>query len=369
MKQLNQIVLSLSLLLAPALSLAHGDEDHSHDEEKKPAAAAGANLPLNKPQRLPDGRVFVPKATQYQLGVSTQLTQISAANKTIELNGHVVMDPNRGARIQSSSAGRISAPPGGLPLLGSRVKKGQILASILPAQGGYEAAQQRAELAEVQSNLTQASKNLTRLRELEGSVPRKDIEAAEAQLSALRARSQSLSTARGGEVLRSPIDGVLSASNLVNGQLVEPATVLFEIVDPRGLLIEALAYDPALVTQIDSAALNGNPLRYLGGASALRDGALPLLFAPSQAMPLALGQVVKVIASTQVATQGVILPASALVKNNSNQTIVWVMEQAQHLRAVPVQAMPLDGKRYLVSQLKAGQRVVVQGANLINQIR
>ncbi|QZA82332.1 efflux RND transporter periplasmic adaptor subunit [Deefgea piscis] len=361
----NAIILSLTMAVAalsPVTASAHGDDDHAHD-------AAPAVNTANKPQRLPDGRVFVPKLTQFQLGVRTQLAQTSAAAKTIELNGHVVMNPNHGARVQASSGGRVSAPAGGLPLLGSKVKKGQILAWIRPAQGSYEIAEQQAQWAETRANLAQAEQTVARLRQLEGSVPRKDIEAAQAQLKAIQARSSALSTASNGEALRASLDGVLASSNVVNGQVIDPATILFEIVDPKGFLIEALAYDPAITTQIESAAFNGVPLRYLGGARALRDGALPLLFAPSEAMPLALGQVVKVIANTREQTRGVVLPASAIVKNTSNQNVVWVLEQAQVLRAVPVQPMPLDGQRVLVGQLKDGQRIVVQGANLINQIR
>ncbi|MGL4996051.1 MAG: efflux RND transporter periplasmic adaptor subunit [Deefgea sp.] len=356
------IFLSSSLAFAPLIVSAHGGEDHSHDE-------AVVAFTGKKPQRLPDGRVFVPKATQYQLGVKTLLATTTQAAKTLELNGHVVMDPNRGARVQASSGGRISAPATGLPLLGSKVKKGQVLAVIKPTQSRYEMAQQQAELAETRVNLAQAEQNIARLRQLEGSVPRKEIDSAQAQLSALRARSAALSSVSDGETLRASVDGVLAASHVVNGQVIEPATLLFEIVDPKGFQVEALAYDPALLTQIESAAFNGVKLRYLGGASALRDGALPMLFAPTEAMPLALGQVVKIVAHTREQTQGVVLPASAMVKNGSNQNVVWVLEQAQVLRAVPVQPMPLDGQRIMVGQLKDGQRIVVEGANLINQIR
>lgn len=362
MMKLNAMLLSLSLLTMPTAVLAHGGEDHRHAE----TSLLNAD---NKPQRLPDGRVLLPKMTQYQLEIRTQPVRSSRSPKTFELNGHVVMDPNRGARVQASSSGRLIAPATGLPLLGSQVKKGQLLAWIKPVQSSYEAAQQQAEKAETQANLLQAEATFLRLRQLEGSVPRKEIEGAQAQLAALRARNAALAAVSRGEALRAGVDGLLVSSHVVNGQVVDPASVLFEIVDPKGFLIEALVYEPAMLGQIKSAALQGVTLHYLGGARALRDGALPVLFAPSEAMPLALGQVVKVIAHTREQSQGVILPLSAVVKNASNQSVVWVMEQAQILRAVAVQPMPLDGQRVMVAQLKDGQRVVVQGANLINQIR
>ena len=135
------------------------------------------------------------------------------------------------------------------------------------------------------------------------------------------------------------------------------------------MLIEALAYDPALVGNIASASFQGVSLRYLGGAVALRDGALPLLFAPLENTPLALGQNVKLIVQTRDQLKGIQLPASSIVKNSANESIVWLHESAQIFRAVPVTPIPVDGKTVLVTQLKPGSRVVKQGATLINQIR
>ncbi|WP_410499051.1 efflux RND transporter periplasmic adaptor subunit [Chitinibacter sp. S2-10] len=358
------ILIANLILLLSGNALAHGGEDHAHPENAVTVGVAG-----NKPQRLPDGRVYLPKATQYQLGIRTRLAVQASAAKSIELNGHVVMDPNRGARIQPSSGGRIAAPQTGLPMLGSAVKKGQILAWVKPSQSGFEAAQQQAELGDVRSKLKLAEQNYSRLQELAGSVPRKEIEAAAAELSAARTRAAALLQAGAGEALRSPVNGVLASSNVINGQMVDPGMVLFEVIDPKGLQIEALAYDPALTRQIDSAALQGSQLRYLGGASVLRDGALPLLFAPLETLPLALGQVVKIVVQTREVHSGVILPAACVVRDSANQPVVWLLEQSQVLRAVPVGVMPLDGKNVLITSLKAGSRVVTQGANLVNQIR
>jgi cobalt-zinc-cadmium efflux system membrane fusion protein len=341
---------------------AHGDEDHG-------APAPVAAVTGDKLQRLPDGRVLMPKDAQQRLEIRTVLARESAAARSIELNGHVVMDPNLGGRVQASSGGRISAPATGLPRLGSQVSKGQILAWVKPAVSAYELALAQADLAETRSKLKLAEQNLARLKQLSASIARKDLQAAQAELAALRGRTAALAAVDGGEALRAPVSGVLAASNVVSGQVVESSSVLFEIVDPQGLLIEALAYDPALVTNLASASLQGVSLRYLGGASALRDGALPLLFAPSAPLPLALGQNVKLIAQTREQIKGVRLPASSVVKNAANESVVWLHEQAQIFRAVPVQPLPLDGSTVLVTQIKPGSRVVTQGATLINQIR
>lgn len=361
-KSLTSIAL-LSILLASHSHsvLAHGDEVHG---EVAPVVSSG-----NNPQRLADGSVLLPKEAQHRLAVRTLLAKQSTVAKSIELNGHVVMDPNRGGQVQASSSGRISAADSGLPALGSSVVKGQILAWLKPVVSSYELAQQQAELASTRSQLRLAEQTLLRMNELANTLPRKELQAAQAELSALRGRSLALAAVNNGEALRAPVSGVVAASSVLNGQVVDSSEVLFVIVDPAGLQIEALAYDPALVNNLAGASMQGVSLRYLGGALVLRDGALPLRFAPIEPLPLALGQSVRLIAQTREQLSGVILPASSVVKNGANESVVWLHEQALVFRAVPVQPQALDGKSVLVTQIKPGSRVVTEGASLLNQIR
>jgi multidrug efflux pump subunit AcrA (membrane-fusion protein) len=68
------------------------------------------------------------------------------------------------------------------------------------------------------------------------------------------------------------------------------------------------------------------------------------------------------------------LPASALTRNTANQVVVWVKTAPERFEARAIRSEPLDGVRVLVpggpgSALKAGDRVVVQGASLLAQIR
>ncbi|KZE34221.1 efflux RND transporter periplasmic adaptor subunit [Crenobacter luteus] len=363
-----------NILLASLLSLwltqtaAHGDEDHSKDASK-PAVAAT----YDKPQRLPDGSVFVPKDAQRRLAIRTVLGQEQTLPRTVELNGHVVMDPNAGGRVQAMQAGRIEPGPGGLPVAGMKVVKGQVLAYVAPALSSVEWAGQRAELAELRVKAQQAERQLARLRELSGTVAKKEIDAQAAELAALRARAAALRAATGREALRAPVGGVVAVARAINGQVIEARDVLFEIVDPGRLMIEALAYDAAQVAALEGATLAGSPapLRLVGAARALRDGALPVLFALGQAdaPPLALGQTVKVVAQTRDTVKGLSLPAASVVRNAANESIVWVHERAEVFRAVPVRVQPLDGTNVVATGAKPGARVVTAGATLINQIR
>jgi hypothetical protein len=142
--------------------------------------------------------------------------------------------------------------------------------------------------------------------------------------------------------------------------------------------VEATTADPTLAARVAGASLQGAPdvtLRLLGVSSSLRDGVLPLTFAvdPAKAgtaLPLAIGQPVTVVARSKERIKGVVLPAQAVVRNPSNEPIVWIKSGAERFIPQPVQFRPLDASTVVVTQgLSADNRVVVQGAPLIAQIR
>ena len=203
------------LTSAPAWS--HGDEDHSQDG-KSPAAAASAGLTGTTvgqavtSQRLPDGSLFVPKLAQRQLGIRTVLAEVKELAASVELNGHVIADPNSGGRVQASQSGRVEAGPKGLPSLGQRVVKGQILLWLRPAITSVERSNQRAALADLESQLAIAERKVTRYGQLEGSVPQKEIDAAKIDLDSLKQRRAAVHAGLGeAEALVAPVSGVTPA--------------------------------------------------------------------------------------------------------------------------------------------------------------
>ena len=98
---------------------------------------------------------------------------------------------------------------------------------------------------------------------------------------------------------------------------------------------------------------------------------LPQFANPAQGnVPLAVGQPVKVIVQTRETVKGFAVPTGAVVKNPSNQDMVWVHTGAEVFQPRPVRAIALDGATVsVVDGLKAGDRVVTQGAPLVNQVR
>jgi membrane fusion protein, heavy metal efflux system len=366
--RVNSLILSMSLLLSPFIVYAHGDEDHSTPTSGNMAVASVGE----KPQRLPDGRVFMPKDTQRKLELRTLVSSESRVAQTLELNGHVVMDPNTSGLVQPLQAGRLQAGPNGLPTLGQRVKKGDVLAQVIPSVSAIDLANQQTQIADWQVRVQLAQKELARLQSLANSVPRKDIDAAKSEVAALHAQMKALKKGvTQAELLLSPVDGVIASATAINGQVVESKEVLFEIIDPQRLMVEAFAYDPQIAARIVSANIQGESgdLSFIGSGKALREGSIPLLFRSNNATDLVLGQPVKLIAQTNQSVTGTVLPISAIVKNAANEPIVWLHEAPESFQAESVQVQPLNSDQVVVSGLKPLQRVVVKGVTLLNQIR
>lgn len=325
--------------------------------------------------RLPDGSVNVPKQAQRRMAIRTVMVNEGEHPLTVELNGRVGIDPNAGGRVQAPFTGRIEPGPKGLPVAGQRVEKGQVLVHVRPVAGVIERGNQQAQLAEIRANRTLAEQRVKRLEALEGTVPQKEIEAAHAELKSLIGRERAVSASVGGnEAITAPASGIVATADVLAGQIVEARDVLFDIVDPNRMVVEASTTDVSLAGRIASATLAGIPgveLSLLGGGWSLRGGALPVNFrASAKNAALAVGQPVTVVAKLNDMVKGIAVPAEALVRNPANEPIVWIKSGSERFIPQPVEVKPLDAKTVVVVKgLAPENRVVVSGASLINQIR
>ena len=364
------LIFATAVLALCATANVQAGEGHDHGD-------TAATPIANGPQRQPDGSVFLPKPAQRQLGVRTMLTEEASLPRTVELNGKVLMDPNAGGKVQPLNAGRIEAGPRGLPSPGQAVRKGEVLAYVVSSSAPIERANQAAQLAELRAAKGLADKRVARLKELADTVPRKDIEAAESEAASLAERIAAVGSGLATrEALVAPVAGVIASAHVVAGQVVDARELMFEIIDPGRLRIEALAFDPALAANVGSATLAvGNqrvPLAFIGAARSLREQALPLGFRAQGAAlnSLAVGQPVRVFVQTRDSVKGIAVPVASLMKNPANQTVVWVKTAPERFEPRAVTTEPLDGVNVAVTTgLKPGDRVATQGATLINQVR
>lgn len=359
--------------LLPTLLLALSGADAHADASK----GAGSVLPQEPPQRLPDGSVFVPKPVQRLYGLRTVVGAATELPRVLELKGHVLPDPNAGGQVQAVLGGRIEAGPKGLPVLGQRVARGEVLAWVIPARDPLARASAQGQLAELDGRLDAATRRVARLEQLEGSIARREIDNARIEREALRAQRRALGHGVDSrEPLAAPVAGVISAAHAVAGKVVDARELLFEIVDPQRLVVEAVAYDATVAAALAPGALAAAPdvgaqLVFVGAGRALREQAIPLLFRLAPPLPpLVTGQPVRVVVPSGVRVTGIALPLAAAARTGSGEAVVWVHAGAERFEPRRVEALPLDGARLVVVKgLAGGERVVVEGATLLGQVR
>lgn len=365
------LLFGAAVLPAPK-AIAHGGEDHG--EANQPVVSQG-----DAPRRLPDASVYLPKPTQRLLEVRTLQTQETKTQPRQSLVGRVIADPDRFGVVQSTLGGRITPPKSGLPKLGQAVKAGDVLGYVAP----YIAAIDRSDAAQTAGNLEQeialAESRLVRAKRLfaVNAGTRVQVEEREIELEGLKKRRTAIAgTTTKPEALVAPIDGVIAAVKVVAGQVVEVKDVLFEIIDPSSLWVEAFVFDqsvPQVFSDTTAAAQDGASfkLSYIGRSRALRQQSTILQFAienPPQSLNI--GMPVTVLVQQGDPVNGIVLPKTAVVRGSNGEDVVWQHAGPERFVAAPVKLSSFDGERVLVLRgLEAGQRVVVQGAELINQVR
>lgn len=367
-------VLAVIVLAAPALPVrAH--ENHAASE------AASASAPKlgsrDQAQRAQEGYLFVPKPTQRLLAVRTLLTEAAEHPTAIELPGRIVADPNGSGLVQSAQGGRLSPPPTGFPRLGTRVKKGDVLAYATPPVQLVDSSDMLQRQGELDQQIAIVEKRVARFEALARNaiVSQVQLDEARAELRGLRERRAGLDKVRSAtEALISPIDGTVAEVNAVAGQIAQPSAIVFHIMDPQRLLVEALSFEAltglgqATARPAAGAAVR---LKFLGAGLADRNQAVPVHFAiEGDAAGLRIGQFVTVTAARDEGRQGVAIPRASVVRGGNGQNIVFEKTAPERFEAREVRVEPLDGDRVIVaSGLASGKRVVTGGAELLNQVR
>ncbi len=357
------------LVIACTAANAHEGEDHEKQQ--------GPRIARDVPQRLANGSAFVPKPSQRLLAIRTSLVKEGEYLKSVELPGRIISDPNASGYVQSALAGRLSAPPKGFPSLGSKVEKGDVLAFVTPPIQAIDLSDIRQKEGELLQQISIVERRVTRFEQLSksGAISKTQLEDAKLELTGLLERRTALEQSRREpEVLVAPVSGVIAAANTVAGQLAQPNSIIFEIIDTSRLWVEALTFEPIQSASDSSARLsNGRSLKlsFRGAGLAGRNQAIPVHFAVTDTTDaLWAGQFVTVYSTGTDKYRGIAVPRAAVVRASNGQHIVYEHTEAELFEPREVRIAPLDAERVLVlSGLKDRQRIVTQGAELIEQVR
>jgi multidrug efflux pump subunit AcrA (membrane-fusion protein) len=224
-----------------------------------------------------------------------------------------------------------------------------------------------------------AEQELRRLEQLRGIVARADIERARTNLSGLRSqRGAAAGPVQSVEAIRAPISGTVSGISTAIGAVAEPGSQLAEIVGNGGWLVDARGLAPgqrlAGTTAVGITA-DGRRfgLRLVGRSPQLVEGSDRFLFAATDGAGALRGGEAITVEAVLVGSsvqRGVVLPAGAITRGESGETLAWVKPSALRFVPRPVRTQPLPGGSVLiVSGLKPGERIVTEAAALLGQVR
>jgi len=257
------------------------------------------------------------------------------------------------------------------------VKAGDVMALVEPSLAAADQSAIRQSKAELDQEISLEEREVARFRTLAatGTVSQTQLEGAELTLQGLRERRAALDSMRmEPEALVAPVAGVVSKANAAPGLIAETNTEVFHIIDPARLWIEALSFGGEPVSgSASTGGADGTAISLtLIGAGFAEDGqAEPVHFRIDDAMGgLRIGDRVTVFAETASVTTGIAVPRDAVIRGPNGEDIVFVHVDPELFEPRIVRTEPLDGGRVIiVAGITVGDRMVTQGAELLNQLR
>lgn len=378
--QARLALLSLGLLLA-AGAAAHGDEDHEHEHDAPAAPRSGAGpagLPLESPRRLGEAQVFVPKSVQRLWGLRTQVLRREPLAAQAEWPGRVIADPAASSHLEAPEAGHARPGPAGWPRIGQTVQAGEVLLLWQPRRSGLDGERLRAERERLDLQQRQAEARRERLRQLQGFIAGRELIEAEAELASLRAEAAALTRGLAEQPLRAPVAGVVIELGVSAGETLDAGAPLLRIADPARLIVEALAPDASLSALAPGAQAHGPAredaglaLRLIDGGGAFRGQRVPWRFALVEPPAgLLVGQPLRVRVQAATEQVGLTLPRAALLAGEDAAPQAWVHVAPEVFESRRLDIAPLDAGRVMLRRgASAGERVVVQAAVLLGQVR
>ena len=357
-----------------------------------PPDAGGTPPHEDEPERheaLPT-KVRLPASVVRAAGIATAAATLDSLPATVDLTGEVAVDPDRSAFLAARVSGRIvdvRIKDGG------RVTAGQTVAVL----ESPELARARATLASAAAHARSARLNAERLESLEGkalasgqevSTAQAEAAALDAEVAAARqtlaALGQGAEATRGGGArvtIRSPLTGFVLRRDAVAGQTVDAAHVLAVVGNLAKVYFLARLFEKDLarvkVGASTEVRLNAYPSEVFEGTvetigrqldpAARTVTARILVSNHGDLVKVGLFGTARVVeggteGGTEASTKHVVVPLAALTRV-ANKDVVFVRQPDGDFELHPVTLGRTAGGRVeLLSGLRAGEQVVVDGS-------
>lgn len=314
---------------------------------------------------------------------------VSSFQRSVDATGTVAFDQNRSTQVLSPISGPIAQI---LVAVGSRVSRGQALAMV--ASPDFAAAVSALRKAEATARNARHIADLDQQLFKNDAIARRDLEQAQTeavnaeadrdsaiqQLHALGVDERTITDIRGnqpvrnlGGIIRSPISGTVVEKLVTPGQLLQAATTpTFTITDLSSVWVMANVFeaDLPLVHVGDAADVITGAGQTLTGRvdyiAALVDpntrAVSVRIQVPNPGEVLKRDLYVRVSIHPRMMTTGILVPVSAVLRDDQNVPFVFVAKADQTFERRPVQLGARVGDRQqIVSGLAPGESIVVEG--------
>lgn len=324
-----------------------------------------------------DGGISFLKEQQWKTpGFRTAFAATGDLFASFDATGVIEAAAGRQAQVTTPIAGLVDA--GGVarsPAPGQRVRRGEVLAYIIPSlgEGGSSYANARAELREAQEEHARAR----RLVEAEAA-PARRLREAEIRLQGAR---EALAGFAGGALvaggrlpIRSPISGEVASRSVVLGSRLDAGAPLFTIVDPSlvWLRVSVPAAQAALIGPRSGVSfqIEGNDRRYesaavlsMGSVIDPASRTLPVIYqVPNPDGSIKVGANARAQIQTSTRITGVLIPAAAVL-DEDGRPIAYVQIDGESFEKRDLTLGGRQGDRVAVLQgITAGERVVTGAA-------
>ena len=327
-----------------------------------------------------------PKAMQ---GVKTEPVTVTTFQKTIDTTGTVAFNQNRSTQVLSPISGPVSRINVNV---GSRVSRGEALALV--SSPDFAAAVSALRKAEA------TARNARRIAELDAqlfkndAIARRDYEQAQTdavnaeadrdaavqQLQSLGVDQATINEVREnhpvpnlGGVIRAPISGTVVEKLISPGQLLQSTTPCFTVADLSDVWVYANVFeaDLASVHLGDTAEISTGGGQTLTGRV---DNIAAVVDPNTRAVAVRIdvanpGEVLKrdfyvhVQLHSRTPVQGILVPVSAILRDDQNLPFVFVTKPDGTYERRKVELGSRTGDRQEIrSGLNAGDSIVVEGA-------
>jgi membrane fusion protein, heavy metal efflux system len=353
---------------------------------------------------VPDGISFL-KEQQWRIRLGTERASRRRLVERLVFHGQVSAKPGSSAVVVAPMAGQIAGSGGRpFPRLGDRVEEGQVLAMLEPRFSEAAARLSEFEAGRVQARtaLEQAQAAFDRVQRLAAEQAKSqrelqeaaaDVAMAQARLDAAMALQSTYRRPDGKSVgiadimpaleLRAPIAGMINRIHAGMGEVVGPETVVFQVIDPEVVWLEARipesslarihATEDALYERPDAlgqyTAIEGAAGKFLGFELDPVTRTAPLTFeVRNRDGALRVGQSVRLHVATAAVAEALALPDSAIVEE-SGRPVALVQVSGETFAKRDLVLGIRDGRWVQVLEgVDEGERVVTEGAYVVRLV-